>query len=349
MKGVPTRMWTHTASAKSSGTPSVVLESIDVTPLDPTLDLGDTQQLLATGNYSDASTADLTALVTWASDDASATVDADGLVTAVSRGSATITATLDLIEGSTEVSVVARVYPNNATEWATYYPTVYTPDNLYTMQENGLPSDQIGSRHFLTSSATPPSYLNATSEPDGRVSVKFTTNTTFMRTNTSGDYDMGTAASGKRMTVWMRIKIPPQIGAFVQQTILAHMNGGIGWRLQLASDGSLSFEVYDAGDHVWVLLGGNHMDDAWHDIMLMIDRTANGNAGVARCLSDIGGDSGEYDLSTIGNNGATFFRFGFGTVNVPTNMEIDYCVGWYGTTANQYLSPADFTTLITPI
>ena len=54
------------------------LVSIEVTPADSVIPaLGQTQQFTATGTYSDDSTADITALVTWESTDLSiATIDA---------------------------------------------------------------------------------------------------------------------------------------------------------------------------------------------------------------------------------------------------------------------------------
>src|SRR5208282_680712 len=60
-----------------------------------------------TGTYSDASTQDITAQVTWSSSTANATV-AGGLITAVSAGTPTISAALSGITGSTSVTVTAK-------------------------------------------------------------------------------------------------------------------------------------------------------------------------------------------------------------------------------------------------
>ena len=61
-----------------------------------TLAAGLTAQLAATGSYSDGTTVDVTASVSWVSSDpAVATVSLTGLVTAVGAGTATITGTLD--------------------------------------------------------------------------------------------------------------------------------------------------------------------------------------------------------------------------------------------------------------
>jgi uncharacterized protein YjdB len=82
--------------------------SIAVTPANPTVPVNTTQQLVATGTNSDASTCDVTDLVTWSSSTiANATVSAGGLVKGVAAGSSTVTATLGSVAGSTSVTVTA--------------------------------------------------------------------------------------------------------------------------------------------------------------------------------------------------------------------------------------------------
>jgi uncharacterized protein YjdB len=82
--------------------------SIAVTPGNPTVPVNTTQQLAATGTNNDASTCDITDLVNWSSSTiANATVSAGGLVKGVAAGSATITATLGSVTGSTSVTVTA--------------------------------------------------------------------------------------------------------------------------------------------------------------------------------------------------------------------------------------------------
>ena len=70
------------------------LNSIAITPTNPTVTVGQTTQLLATGTFADNSTQNVTAFVTWASSDTTkATVSSTGLVTGVATGSPTVTAT----------------------------------------------------------------------------------------------------------------------------------------------------------------------------------------------------------------------------------------------------------------
>jgi hypothetical protein len=93
------------------GGPAPTLSSITLTPANPSIVTGGSQQFTATGTFSDGSTQDLTSQVTW-----SATglvqVSATGLATSTgATGTATITATLGAISGSTTLTVTATVTP----------------------------------------------------------------------------------------------------------------------------------------------------------------------------------------------------------------------------------------------
>ncbi|MCX5918849.1 MAG: Ig-like domain-containing protein [Deltaproteobacteria bacterium] len=85
---------------------SATLLSLAVTPANPSILVGTTQQFTATGTYSDTTSFDITTQVTWSSLNPSVvTVNTTGLVTAVSAGSTTITATSESISGSTNLTV----------------------------------------------------------------------------------------------------------------------------------------------------------------------------------------------------------------------------------------------------
>jgi trimeric autotransporter adhesin len=91
---------------------AAVLQSIAVTPANPSVPLGETEQFTATGTYSDKSTKDLTTQVTWASATTSvATISnssgSQGLATAVATGTSTISAMLDGVDGTTVLTVTA--------------------------------------------------------------------------------------------------------------------------------------------------------------------------------------------------------------------------------------------------
>ncbi len=94
------------AGCGNSGAVIKSLQSIAVTPSDPSLAAGTTLQLTATGMWSDLSNQDLSSSASWASSDAAVlTVSAAGLVTAVAPGTATVTATSGGVAGSTTVAV----------------------------------------------------------------------------------------------------------------------------------------------------------------------------------------------------------------------------------------------------
>lgn len=86
------------------------LVSIALTPTNPNVPKGRTQALVATGTYTDLSTANLTASATWGTSDAAvATVGTPGQVQTLTLGSAVIGAAVGSVSGTTTVTVVAPV------------------------------------------------------------------------------------------------------------------------------------------------------------------------------------------------------------------------------------------------
>jgi uncharacterized protein YjdB len=86
------------------------LTAITVTPANSSIAKGTTEQIKATGAFSDGSTQDLTTQVTWTSSSSTtATISSGGLVTGTEVGSVTITATQGGVSGSTTVTVTPPV------------------------------------------------------------------------------------------------------------------------------------------------------------------------------------------------------------------------------------------------
>ncbi|HET6215735.1 MAG TPA: Ig-like domain-containing protein [Acidobacteriaceae bacterium] len=82
------------------------LTTVTLAPSTPSIAIGKTQQMTATGTYDNSSTETITDSASWASSDvATATVSSTGLVTGIASGSATISATLVGVSGSTTVNV----------------------------------------------------------------------------------------------------------------------------------------------------------------------------------------------------------------------------------------------------
>jgi 6-phosphogluconolactonase (cycloisomerase 2 family) len=114
-------------------TPAPVLQSIAVTPANPTVASPNTQQFTATGTYltgTQSSTQDITSKVTWSSTNtASATITAAGLATTNGSGTTTITTTLGSVSGSTTLTVtgtpvVASLVVSPATDTVSVGSTV---------------------------------------------------------------------------------------------------------------------------------------------------------------------------------------------------------------------------------
>jgi hypothetical protein len=120
--------------------PSVV--SIAVSPQSVTLSAGATKQLSAIATYSDSSTSDVTGSATWTSSSAGVATVAGGLIVGVAQGSATVTATLGSLAGSSSVAVSAPPPPPSANVNVTTFhydnqrsgfndkETILTPDNV---------------------------------------------------------------------------------------------------------------------------------------------------------------------------------------------------------------------------
>ena len=140
------------------------LVSIAVTPQDPTISLGTTQQFTASGSYTDGSTKDLTASATWTSDNLSvATINLSGLAASAAIGSANITATSGLIAGSTSLTVGTAKLVSIALNPASAsvpvgVPQQFTATGTYT---DGTTQDLTTVGHWTSSAASVATVSNA--------------------------------------------------------------------------------------------------------------------------------------------------------------------------------------------
>jgi hypothetical protein len=84
------------------------LLSIAVTPANPSIVLGTTEQFTATGTYTDSTTKDLTSTAVWSSDTTTtATINSTGLANSIGAGTAGITATVGAVSGKTTLTVTS--------------------------------------------------------------------------------------------------------------------------------------------------------------------------------------------------------------------------------------------------
>ncbi len=146
------------ASGAISGTTTLTvtaptLVSIAVTPANPSIATGRTEQFTATGTFSDNSTQNLTSTATWTSQTTTvATINASGLATAVAAGTSTIKAASGAVSGTTTLTVTSGS--------ATLQVLVVSPQNP-VIADNGATQTFTATGHFsdgstqnLTSSAT---------------------------------------------------------------------------------------------------------------------------------------------------------------------------------------------------
>ncbi|MGE0405016.1 MAG: Ig-like domain-containing protein, partial [Candidatus Korobacteraceae bacterium] len=134
-------------SSEEQPPPGVTLRAITVAPTSPGVNVGATQQLSASGSYSDGSQQDITQSVTWASTNSGvATVNPSGLMTGVAAGSTTITATSGAVNGTVTATVSPATQQSSGVHVLTWHN-----DNARTganTQESTLTPANVNSESF---------------------------------------------------------------------------------------------------------------------------------------------------------------------------------------------------------
>jgi uncharacterized protein YjdB len=120
------------------------LSSIALSPLTPSnLAVGLTAQFTATGTYSDGSTADITAHVTWTSSDTNiATISVSGVATGIAAGNTNISASLSNVTSPVEVLPVAVL---NSIKIAPAAPGDLTAGSTLLLKVGGTFSNGVNS------------------------------------------------------------------------------------------------------------------------------------------------------------------------------------------------------------
>ncbi len=137
---------------------AAALTSIAVTPANPSVAKGLTQQFIATGTYTDGSNADLTSSATWASSNTTtATITSFGLASATAAGTTTISASFASLVGSTPLTVTGPVLASIAVT-----PADPTLAKGLTRQFTATGTYTDGSTGYLTSAVTWASSSTAT-------------------------------------------------------------------------------------------------------------------------------------------------------------------------------------------
>ena len=134
---------------KLGGHGVAVLSSIAVTAANSSVAIGATQQFTATGAYTDGSSNNLTASATWGSSNTgiatvSNTSGSQGLATGAARGTATISATMSSVKGSTTLTVLTNT---TAVVASNNNPSTFGQAVMFTATVS--PSTATGTVQFL--------------------------------------------------------------------------------------------------------------------------------------------------------------------------------------------------------
>jgi hypothetical protein len=92
-------------TAALTGNGVAVLQSIAISPTTATITVGQTKQFTATGTYNDKTTKDITTSANWSSSKTSVATVSGDVATGVANGTATITASLSGVKGTTTLTV----------------------------------------------------------------------------------------------------------------------------------------------------------------------------------------------------------------------------------------------------
>lgn len=217
-------------TARMSGfvvtTPLVIskaaLESLTVTPPSPTIILGQSAQLTAMGVFSDKTAQDLSSIVNWSSAQPGiAAINTAGLTASKTVGTATITATLDNITASNQITVSPAALVSIAVRSAN--PTTPLGTKMqFTAQ--GVYTD--GSNSDITNSAS------WTSAPAGFVAVS---STGLAATKATGNVTV-TATSGAISGVGMLTVSPAALVSIAVQSPSASVP--LGTKAQFSAQGT---------------------------------------------------------------------------------------------------------------
>lgn len=223
----------------TAATGTATLSSITVSPSNPSISVGGSQLLVATGVYSDASTNNVTSSVIWSSSSTSiATVSSSGNIVGVSAGTATITAKYNnTIMGSTVITVVAVPIGKLDTSFGnqgivTYDATSNFKENIHSVKvvqtnktlgigiigggsggtyiiaqltDTGTLDTAFGSGGYVTPTTSGLTLTNAYSMdvlPNGKIAVAGTNNSklSIIRLNSDGSPDTSFGVNGMAST-----------------------------------------------------------------------------------------------------------------------------------------------------
>lgn len=170
--------------------PPPTLMSINVSPSNPTINVGMFQTFTAQGFYSDGSAPDITSSVTWSSSNTSvATIDNTGNANVFGAGTTSISATLDGITGSTTLTALGGLNGGPPTlNSIALSPTDVWISGGGTQQFTATGYFSDGSMSDLTASANWNSTVSTVATVNSGLAVAVGPGSTTIGVNSSGSY-----------------------------------------------------------------------------------------------------------------------------------------------------------------
>ena len=144
---------------------AAALSSVAVSPANASIALGTTQQFTVTGTYTDGSQQNLTSSATWSSSDTTIfTVSATGLATSSGVGTATLTATVNGVSGSTSLTVTPAALVSIALTPSAPSIALGTTQQFVAIGTftDGTTQDLTASSHWTSSAASVATVSNTT-------------------------------------------------------------------------------------------------------------------------------------------------------------------------------------------
>jgi N-acetylneuraminic acid mutarotase len=254
------------------------LASIAVTPTDPTIPAGLSQQLTATATFTDSSTAKVTSSANWTSSTTSiaAVEAASGLATAVTPGSATVSAAVGSVVGSAIVTVVP----------ATLQSIALTPNPLAAgvgiarrLTATGTYSD--GSTRDLTSIVTWDTLSQSIATVTGGAVTGVSVGSTSI-TATSGSLSASVPVNVTTNTWTAAASYPSQLYKHTatllndgRVLVAGGSGGGVTWK---------SAEIYDPNADTWKLAASMAVPHESHTATLLANGKVLVAGGLVECL-----------------------------------------------------------------
>src|SRR6516162_9891396 len=146
-------------SGSLAGCPNLkILVSIQITPANPSVPMGFTEQLKATGQFSDGTSSDITNSMNWTSSDTNiAVVNSSGLVTTEALGRPKVTATdpSTMLSSSTNIIIVGN--PSAATPRFAYATNL--DDNTISIYSVNASTGQLRANGYVHTASGHPNSI----------------------------------------------------------------------------------------------------------------------------------------------------------------------------------------------